>query len=223
VSSGYPIVGATVTLKGSNGATLQVVDSAKTGSVTIPRSEALGVLGFGPYLAQSTGGTANGVPVTESYFSIASSDAGRTNITPITHLIAVEATGSATTDGIKKLFTSGFDSTKAQQLTSTRLAAAKTSVGATLNLMGMRSSPPRSWGRTSFCVSAEPAHLPHLHQLCARRLARSAPAGDWQLGNIRRTKRLRQDEKFQCRLLDPRQRTDRHSPRHAGRKYVQSR
>jgi len=138
VSSGYPIVGATVTLKGSNGATLQVVDTAKTGSVSIPRSEALGVLGFGPYLAQSTGGTANGVPVTDSYFSIASSDAGRTNITPITHLIAVEATGSATTDGIKKLFTSGFDSTKAQQLTSTRLAAAKSSVNEVLKSVNPR-------------------------------------------------------------------------------------
>lgn len=55
VSSGYPILGATVTLKGSNGASLQVVDTAKTGSVKIPRVEALGVLGFGPYLVQSVG------------------------------------------------------------------------------------------------------------------------------------------------------------------------
>ena len=128
VSSGYPVLGATVTLKGSNGAVLQVVDTAKTGTVTIPRGEALGVLGFGPYLVQSTGGTANGVPVTEPFFSIASSDDGRTNVTPITHLIAVEATGSTNTDGIKKLFSSGFDAAKAQQLTQAKLAAAKTSV-----------------------------------------------------------------------------------------------
>lgn len=138
VSSGYPILGATVTLKGSNGASLQVVDTAKTGSVKIPRVEALGVLGFGPYLVQSVGGAANGVPITEQYFSIASSDAGRTNVTPITHLIAVEATGSTNTDGIKKLFSSGFDSAKAQQLTSAKLATAKTSVNEVLKSVNPR-------------------------------------------------------------------------------------
>ena len=138
VSSGYPILGATVVLKGSNGAVLQVVDTAKTGSVTIPRVEALGILGIGPYLVQSTGGTANGIPVTEPYFSIASSDAGRTNVTPITHLIAVEATGSTNTDGIKRLFSSGFDLVKAQQLTPAKLAAAKTSVNDVLKSVNPR-------------------------------------------------------------------------------------
>ena len=138
VSSGYPIVGATVTLKGTNGATLQTAGTSDTGSVTISRHQALSTLGFGPYLVQSTGGKANGVPVTEQYFSIASSDSGRTNVTPITHLIAVEATGTTNSDGIKKLFSSGFDSAKAQQLTSAKLATAKTSVNDVLKSVNPR-------------------------------------------------------------------------------------
>ncbi|MBU6188088.1 MAG: hypothetical protein KGR68_02120 [Betaproteobacteria bacterium] len=138
VSSGYPIVGATVTLKGANGATLQTAGTSDTGSVTISRHQAMSTLGFGPYLVQSTGGKANGVPVTEQYFSVASGDAGRTNVTPITHLIAVEATGTTNTNGIKTLFSSGFDSAKAQQLTSAKLTTAKTSVNDVLKSVNPR-------------------------------------------------------------------------------------
>lgn len=138
VSTGYPILGATVTLKGSNGATVELTDTANTGSVVFTRKGLVATLGAGPYLVRSTGGKANGEAVTEQYYSIANAAEGRTNVTPITHMIAVEATGTVNSNGIKNLFAAGFDASKAQQLSQTKLAAAKTSVSYVLKNVNPR-------------------------------------------------------------------------------------
>lgn len=135
VSTGYPILGATITIKGSNGETLQAVDTAEKGSIVFSRQALYSRLGNGPYLVQSTGGKANGVPVAESYFSIADPASGRANVTPITHLISIEATGTNTTAGLQALFANGFTAAKAQTLTSEKMSKAKDNVATALQLV----------------------------------------------------------------------------------------
>ena len=134
VSSGYPIKGATITLRGATGASLELTDTTNSGSVVFARRRVIDTLGAGPYLIRSTGGTANGVAADE-YYSIASAPDGRANVTPITHLIAVEATGATNTAGLKTLFASGYDSAKAQAITTTKLNTAKTNVASVLKLV----------------------------------------------------------------------------------------
>ena len=137
VSSGYPILGSSVTLKGSNGQSVTVRGSTTTGIATFLVSQ-VNSLGSPPYLLKSTGGTANGeaVPATSDYYSIATTSSGRVNVTPITHMLAVQVTGAINSQGMAALFdatgSSGFNANKAASLTPTALAAALTSVKDTL-------------------------------------------------------------------------------------------
>ena len=137
VSSGYPILGSSVTLKGSNGQSVTVKGSTTTGIATFLVSQ-VSSLGSPPYLLKSTGGTANGqaVPATSDYYSIATTSTGRVNVTPITHMLAVQVTGATNLQGMTALFdatgSSGFNASKAASLTPTALAAALTSVKDTL-------------------------------------------------------------------------------------------
>jgi phospholipase/lecithinase/hemolysin len=137
VSSGYPILGSTVTLKGANGVSVSAKGSDTTGIATFAVSQ-VDSLGNPPYLVKSTGGTANGVvvPPTSDYYSIATAATGRVNVTPITHMLAVQATGTTNLDGMATLFngtgTSGFSPSKAASLTPAALATALTSVKTTL-------------------------------------------------------------------------------------------
>lgn len=133
VSSGYPILGSTVSLKGANGNVVSSKGDSSTGIATFTVGQ-VSQVGNPPYLIKSTGGTANGVAVPSSsdYYSIATSTTGRFNVTPITHLLAVEATGSGNLAGIATLFASGFTSTKASALTSSAIASALTKVKSAL-------------------------------------------------------------------------------------------
>lgn len=137
VSSGYPILGSSVTLKGSNGQSVTVRGSTTTGIATFLVSQ-VSSLGSPPYLVKSTGGTANGqaVPTTSDYYSIATTSKGLVNVTPITHMLAVQVTGATNLQGMTALFdatgSSGFNASKAASLTPTALAAALTSVKDTL-------------------------------------------------------------------------------------------
>ena len=137
VSSGYPILGSTVTLKGANGISVSAKGSDTTGIATFAVSQ-VEILGNPPYLVKSTGGTANGVvvPPTSDYYSIATAATGRVNVTPITHMMAVQATGATNLDGMAALFnasgTNGFNATKAAGLTTAALETALTSVKETL-------------------------------------------------------------------------------------------
>lgn len=137
VSSGYPILGSTVTLKGANGVSVSAKGSDTTGIATFAVSQ-IDSLGNPPYLVKSTGGTANGVavPATSDYYSIATAATGRVNVTPITHMLAVQATGATNLDGMATLFngtgTTGFSPSKAASLTPAALATALTSVKTTL-------------------------------------------------------------------------------------------
>lgn len=137
VSSGYPILGSTVTLKGANGVSVSAKGSDTTGIATFTVSQVAN-LGAPPYLVKSTGGTANGavVPATSDYYSIATAATGRVNVTPITHMLAVQATGVTNLDGMATLFNgtgaTGFSPDKAASLTPAALATALTSVKTTL-------------------------------------------------------------------------------------------
>ena len=133
VSSGYPILGSTVTIKGSNGVAVTAKGSDTTGIATFSVSQ-VGSLGSPPYLVKSTGGTANGVvvPASSDYYSIATASAGRVNVTPITHMLAVQAAGATDLAGMATLFNVGFTPDKAASLTSTAVAAALTAVKDTL-------------------------------------------------------------------------------------------
>jgi phospholipase/lecithinase/hemolysin len=137
VSSGYPILGSSVTLKGSNGQSVTAKGSDTTGIATFTTSQ-VGSVGSPPYLLKSTGGTANGqaVPTTSDYYSIATAATGRVNVTPITHMLAVQATGATNSDGMAALFNAsganGFNATKAAGLTTAALETALTSVKETL-------------------------------------------------------------------------------------------
>lgn len=133
VSSGYPILGSTVTVKGSNGVSVSGAGSATTGVATFLASQ-VATLGNPPYLVKSTGGTANGVvvPTTSDYYSVATATSGRVNVTPVTHLLAVQATGATNLAGMATLFTSGFNASKAATLTAPAIATALTNVKAAL-------------------------------------------------------------------------------------------
>ena len=133
VSSGYPILGSTVTIKGSNGVAVTAKGADTTGIATFTVSQ-VGGLGSPPYLVKSTGGTANGVvvPASSDYYSIATASAGRVNVTPITHMLAVQAAGATDLAGMATLFNVGFTPDKAASLTSTAVAAALTAVKDTL-------------------------------------------------------------------------------------------
>ena len=133
VSSGYPILGSTVTIKGSNGVAVTAMGADTTGIATFTVSQ-VGGLGSPPYLVKSTGGTANGVavPASSDYYSIATASAGRVNVTPITHMLAVQATGATDLAGMANLFNGGFTPGKAASLTSTAVADALTAVKDTL-------------------------------------------------------------------------------------------
>jgi len=133
VSSGYPILGSTVTIKGSNGVAFTAKGADTTGIATFTVSQ-VGSLGSPPYLVKSTGGTANGVavPASSDYYSIATASAGRVNVTPITHMLAVQATGATDLAGMAILFNVGFTPGKAASLTSTAVATALTAVKDTL-------------------------------------------------------------------------------------------
>ena len=133
VSSGYPILGSTVTIKGSNGVAVTAMGADTTGIATFTVSQ-VGGLGSPPYLVKSTGGTANGVvvPASSDYYSIATASAGRVNVTPITHMLAVQAAGATDLAGMATLFNVGFTPDKAASLTSTAVAAALTAVKDTL-------------------------------------------------------------------------------------------
>lgn len=126
VSSGYPILGSTVTVKGANGVAVSALGDASTGTASFYASQ-MSKLGSPPYLVKSTGGKVNGVTASD-YYSIAMTALGRVNVTPITHLLAVQATGSTDTVGMASLFTAGFDSTRSAALTSAAIASARTQV-----------------------------------------------------------------------------------------------
>lgn len=143
VSSGYPILGSTVTLKGANGIAVSAVGDASTGTASFYVSQ-ISKLGSPPYLVKSTGGKANGVAAGD-YYSIATAASGRVNVTPITHLLAVQATGSTNVAGMASLFASGFDSGKSAALTSAVIATARTQVAQAL----MAINPPIDTGDTN--------------------------------------------------------------------------
>ncbi len=129
---GYPILGSTVTVKGSTGNTVTATGDATTGIASFTRAQ-LRNLGFAPYLVKISGGTANGVVQTTDLYSIAMSASGRVNVTPITHLLAVQATGSGNSAGMAALFSgTGFNAAKAATLTSTAISTARASVEAAL-------------------------------------------------------------------------------------------
>lgn len=132
VSSGYPILGSTVTLKGANGMAVSAPGDASTGSVSFYVSQ-ISKLGSPPYLVKSTGGKANGVSASD-YYSIATAASGRVNVTPITHLLAVQATGSTNAAGMASLFAAGFDSRRSAALTSAVIATARNQVALALNI-----------------------------------------------------------------------------------------
>ena len=115
VSSGYPILGSTVTIKGSNGVAVTAMGADTTGIATFTVSQ-VGGLGSPPYLVKSTGGTANGVavPASSDYYSIATASSGRVNVTPITHMLAVQATGATDLTGMANLFNGGSPLAKPQ-------------------------------------------------------------------------------------------------------------
>ena len=123
VASGYPILGSTVTIKGSNGVAISAVGNSTTGIASFSAAD-MARLGNPPFLLKSTGGTANGVAPSSDYYSIARSSSGRVNVTPITHLLAVQATGSSDLAGIRLLFDSGFNSAMAASLSNSALATA---------------------------------------------------------------------------------------------------
>lgn len=137
VSSGYPILGSTVTVKGANGVAITGTGNAITGVAHFLESQ-VATLGNPPYLVKSTGGTANGVVVQSSsdYYSIATTTSGRFNVTPVTHLLAVQATGTANLAGMAALFNApvatGFNASKAATLTAPAIATALTNVKAAL-------------------------------------------------------------------------------------------
>lgn len=130
VSSGYPIVGSAVTVKGSNGVAVSAIGDSSTGTASFNASQ-ISKLGSPPYLVKSTGGKANGMTASD-YYSIATAASGRVNVTPITHLLAVQATGSTNAAGMASLFAAGFDSTKSAALTSAVIATARTQVAQAL-------------------------------------------------------------------------------------------
>ena len=130
VSSGYPILGSTVTIKGANGATATAVGDMVTGVASFTTTQIMR-LGDPPYLVKSSGGKANGVAAGD-YYSLALEFSGRVNVTPITHLLAVQATGSTNSAGMASLFASGFNSAKAATLTTSAVAAARTQVAQAL-------------------------------------------------------------------------------------------
>ncbi len=132
---GYPILGSTVIVKGSTGNTVTATGDATTGVASFTQAQ-LKDLGPAPYLIKISGGTANGVTratgATDLY-SIAMSTGGRVNVTPITHLLAVQATGSNNSTGIATLFSgTNFNAAKAATLTSTAISSARASVEAAL-------------------------------------------------------------------------------------------
>ncbi|MDD5030880.1 MAG: SGNH/GDSL hydrolase family protein [Rhodoferax sp.] len=130
VSSGYPVLGSTVTVKGANGVAVSATGDAVTGIASFKASQ-VATLGSPPYLVKSTGGKANGVNASD-YYSLATAATGRFNVTPITHLLAVQATGVNNTTGMATLFGSGFNSARAAALTTTALATARTQVATAL-------------------------------------------------------------------------------------------
>jgi len=130
VSSGYPILGSTVTVKGANGVSVSAAGDASTGIASFYASQ-IATLGNPPYLVKSTGGKANGVAASD-YYSMATATTGRFNVTPLTHLLAVQATGANNAAGMASLFGSGFNTTKAAALTPTAIATARTHVASAL-------------------------------------------------------------------------------------------
>ncbi len=126
VATGYPVLGSMVTVKGSNGAAVSAVGDAVTGIASFNATQIF-TLGDPPYLVKSAGGLANGV-VAGEYYSIATASSGRFNVTPITHLLAVQATGSGNSAGMASLFATGFNAAKSAGLTSTAIANARTNV-----------------------------------------------------------------------------------------------
>lgn len=134
VSSGYPILGSTVTVKGSNGLAVSTVGDAGTGIASFNASQ-VSKLGSPPFLVKSTGGKANGVTAGD-YYSIATAASGRVNVTPITHLLAVQATGAVDTAGMATLFnaptSTGFGPAKAAALTAATIAAVRDQVAQAL-------------------------------------------------------------------------------------------
>lgn len=130
VSSGYPILGSTVTVKGANGTAVSAAGDASTGIASFNSSQ-ISRLGSPPFLVKSTGGKANGVAA-DDYYSIATAASGRVNVTPITHLLAVQATGSTNAAGMASLFDSGFDANKSAALTSAAIASAGTQLALAL-------------------------------------------------------------------------------------------
>lgn len=133
VSSGYPVLGSTVTVKGSNGVSVSTKGDTATGIATFLASQ-IATLGEPPYLVKSTGGTANGftVPTTSNYFSIATSKNGRVNVTQVTHLLTVEATKAGNLSGMEALFTNSFNSAAAANLSTANIAAARDKVAQAL-------------------------------------------------------------------------------------------
>jgi phospholipase/lecithinase/hemolysin len=130
VSAGYPVLGSTVTLKGSNGVSVTAVGNLTTGIATFNASQIV-TLGNPPYLVKSTGGTAGTSPAS-NYYSIATASSGRVNVTPITHLLSVQAAGAADTAAMDTLFASNFNPTKAATLSSAAIATALVQVKAAL-------------------------------------------------------------------------------------------
>jgi phospholipase/lecithinase/hemolysin len=125
---GYPILGSTITIKGSSGNSVTATGNASTGVASF-NSGQLFLLGGAPYLIKISGGTANGVARTTDLYSIATSTSGRVNVTPITHLLAVQATGSTNSAGIAALFSgTNFNAAKAATLTSAAISTAKANV-----------------------------------------------------------------------------------------------
>ncbi len=126
VATGYPVVNSTVTLKGATGASASAKGDLTTGIASFTASQ-INALGAPPYLVKSTGGTANGVAASD-YYSLATATTGRFNVTPVTHLLAVQATGATNSAGMATLFASGFNATKAATLTTAAITAARTHV-----------------------------------------------------------------------------------------------
>ena len=129
---GYPILGSTVTVKGSTGKTTTATGDATTGVASFTQAQLLS-LGGPPYLVKTSGGTANGLAQTTDLYSIAMSSGGRVNVTPITHLLAVQATGSTNSAGIAALFSGpNFNANKAATLTPGAISSATAQVEAAL-------------------------------------------------------------------------------------------
>ena len=129
---GYPILGSTVSIKGASGNTITATGDATTGVASFTQAQLI-TLGAPPYLIKISGGTANGVALTTDLYSVALSASGRVNVTPITHLLAVQATGTTDSVGIAALFNgANFNAAAAAALTPAAISSAAASVEAAL-------------------------------------------------------------------------------------------